>query len=192
MPVKATFFNPATRQRKAYVVGQQPAGWQLERHAPTASAPAAAKPFDYTELAKQFAAAVAPQQAPRPTFDQSGLYNEADVKAQANAEFDPYFQEQGQNLTRDITREAAARLRQQKMDTGGMQSDYLNRGLSKSGSYKGAQADLEQQQNLANIMGQESGVQRQKDLTQKKAGALEDYRTRAYNLAYQRYLGQFQ
>ena len=163
------------------------AGWTL-----TPTKAAAPQQFDYAAIARQFAEAVAPQQAPRPVFEQSGLYNETDAKAQAEAEFNPYFQEQEQNRTRDVQREMAQRLRQQQSQTGTLQSDYLNRGLSRSGAFVGAQQDLSQQQALATQMGQESATERQKALEQKKKGALEDYRTRAYQLAYQKYLGQFQ
>lgn len=163
------------------------AGWTL-----TPQKAAAPQQFDYGAIAKQFAEAVAPQQAPRPSFDQSGLYNEGDAKAQAEAEFNPYFNEQEQNRQRDVQREMAQRLRQQQSQTGTLEGDYLNRGLSRSGAFVGAQQDLAQQQALAQAMGQESATERQKALALKKAGALEDYRTKAYDRAYQRYLAQFQ
>jgi hypothetical protein len=190
--------------------------------------PVSAPGFDYAALAREFAGAVAPTQAPRPTFESSGLYNEADAQAQAGAEFNPYFQEQGADLEKqfgrkrddsafaqqqygaDLQRRQAAMARQFQGDTGNQQADYLNRGLSRSGAFQGAQTDLAQQQTAQRAGFQEADAaqqraftlggqdltdeqtRQQKALEQKKKGALEDYRTRAYNLAYQKYLGQFQ
>lgn len=164
-----------------------------------------ARPFDYAALAKQFAAMVMPRQKPRPSFEKSGLYNESDVNAQAQAEFNPYFQEQGSNLERDVQRGIAQRMRQREdigrqhiYQQGTQQADYLNRGLSRSGAaigaeqFLGAQQGREmEQQNLYDTLGQEGAVESRKLLGQRKAGALEDYRTKAYNRAFQNYLNRY-
>ena len=128
--------------------------------------------FDPTSFAQQLAAqlrAASPSVA-RPTFDASGLYSEADAKAQAEAEFNPYFQDQ--EKLQGKTQEG------QRL---GLLQSYLQRGLAgKTGGEIAANQNLTEEQQRA-----------QAALKQKKAGALEDYRKNAYNQAWTQYLAQF-
>ena len=128
----------------------------------------------------------------RPTFDASGLYNEADARAQAEAEFNPYFQEEGQTLETSLARAAQARAQNQQEQGLQQEQSYLQRGLAgRVGGQIANQQALQQQQALANTQAGEQATQQRKALTQKKAGALEDYRKNAYSQAWTRYLAQF-
>jgi hypothetical protein len=150
--------------------------------------------FDPTTLAQQIAAQMraASPSTTRPTFDASGLYNEADARAQAEAEFNPYFQEQGQTLETSLARAAQARARQQEEQGLGLQQSYLQRGLlGRTGGELANRSYLQQQQALQNTQAGDQATEQRKALTRKKAGAIEDYRTNAYNRAWQSYLSQF-
>ncbi len=174
----------------------------------------------------QIASLLQPTQPVKPTFDQSGLFNEADVNAQAQAEYSPYFSEAladlvkgTQRQTGDVQREQTqfgtdfARQQQalgqaQTQQTGNQLSDYLNRGLSRSGGLVGAQQQLGQEQGLATQKLGEFGTEqnrqfgqrftditdeearKKKELVQQKKSALEGYRNDAYTRAYNQYLGR--
>lgn len=178
------------------------------------------------DWASQIAELLQPAKAVPPTFEQSGLFNEADVNAQAEAEYSPYFSNALAELIKgtgrqreDIGREQAqfgtdfARQQQDlAMGQGQAQntqmSDYLNRGLSRSGGLVGAQQQMGQQQALATQKMGEYGTERQrqfgqslidvgdeeerqkKELAQRKAGSLQDYRQKAYQNAYNQYLNR--
>lgn len=113
-----------------------------------------------TKIREQFY----PKTTPPPSFENSGLWNEADVKAQAEADYNPTFQTEQQRLKsqqsdalRTLLQNQNATQRnleqgfqqssrnlgiQQQQDTGNQLSNYYNRGLSKSGAFQGTQQNL--------------------------------------------------
>ena len=128
----------------------------------------------------------------RPTFDASGLYNEADANAQAQAEFNPYFQEEGQTLETSLARAAQARAQNQQEQGLQQEQSYLQRGLAgRVGGQIANRQALQQQQALQNTQAGEQATVQRTGLTKRKAGALEDYRKNAYSQAWTRYLAQF-
>lgn len=168
-----------------------------------------------------------PGQVAPPTFEKSGLYNEADILAQAKADYDPTFalELEGLNKTQEQDRNQMQReaLRQQLMadqeskalqfnqqqQTGGLQADYFNRGLSKSGAVRGAlgnlgqqqqmrQQDLNQRQQFATQdLGERQRLQQfqqplaQSQLQNTQKSTLAGVKSNAYDSAFRRYLAQF-
>jgi len=162
-----------------------------------------------------------------PTFENSGLYNEADVLAQAKADYDPTFalETEGLNKTQEQDRNQMQReaLRQQLMQdqeqqaikfnqqqqTGGLQADYFNRGLSKSGAVRGALGNLGQQQQMQTAdMNQRQQFQTQdlgerqrmqqfnqplalSQLQNTQKATIAGVKSNAYDQAFRRYLNQF-
>jgi hypothetical protein len=109
-----------------------------------------------------------PETTPPPSFEDSGLYNEADIIAQANADYQPTFlteqqklQAQQQDALRGLSQTQDVNQRnleegynqslkglteQQQQQKNSQLSDYYNRGLSKAGAFQGAQQYLGQNQ----------------------------------------------
>jgi len=190
--------------------------------------PLAQTPFDPTAYANQLYALLAPENRNIQPFDQTGLFNEQDVQAQAEAEFNPYFSDEIQRRLRPYTRsgedlafQQGQFQRQQARDIpalqenqfaqrGSQESDYLNRGLANSGGYEASQDLLGRQQarqqqefqdasNAQKRSFQRTGEDIQygtgetkRTTEQERLRALEDYRSQAYNRAFQQYLNQLQ
>ncbi len=153
-------------------------------------APIAPAPIVPAPIPDQVAQLLQPAQPVPPTFDQSGLFNEADVAAQGEAEYSPYFSNALADLVKGYGRKGQDLKFGQGQQTQGQISDYLNRGLSRSGGFLGAQQQLGQQQGLATQDLLDEEGRKKKELAQQKAGALQDYRQTAYQNAYSKYLNR--
>lgn len=172
MAQRATFTGPGG-QRKAFDIGKQPAGWVLEQRNPllvpqTPIQSTTAEPTS-SNLIQQIVESLYPKTPAPPSFENSGLYNESDAVAQANADYQPTFGLEQQRLEQ-----------QQQKDQGTQLSDYYNRGLSRSGGLVGAQQNLQQNQAFDTNA-----------LQQTQKSTLAGVKSTAYQNAFQRYLNQF-
>jgi len=162
-----------------------------------------------------------------PTFENSGLWNEADEVAKIKADYDPTFAQELQalNLTQEQDRSGMQReaLRNQLMQDqeqqytkfnqqqqiGGLQGDYYNRGLSRSGAIQGALGNLGQQQQMQTAdmnqrqqfqnqdFGERQRMQQfqqplaQSQLQNTQRSTIAGVKSNAYDQAFRRFLNQF-